>query len=120
MVKAYAETLQRTLHTIRRWVEKTPANRNHISAILARFPRAKILVTIRDPRAILAAQIALEKTRKTGRFSTYYVIAHWRVAARLAKRVRSGEVPGFVVPYEQLVGEPAKMMEKGCYYLEVG
>ena len=119
MVKAYAETLQRPRNTIRRWVEKTPANRNHISAILARFRRAKILVTMRDPRAILAAQIALEKTRKTGRFSTYYVIAHWRVAARLAKRVRDGDIPGLVVPYEQLVCEPANTMEKVCGYLEI-
>jgi hypothetical protein len=119
MVKAYAATLRRSLETVGRWVEKTPANRNHIPAILARFPHAKILVTIRDPRAILAAQIALEKTRKTGRFSTYYVIAHWRVAARLATRVRNGEVPGLVVPYEQLVCEPARTMEEVCAYLEI-
>jgi Sulfotransferase family len=119
MVKAYAATLGRPLDTIQRWVEKTPANRNHIPAILTRFPCAKILVTMRDPRAILAAQIALEKTRKTGRFSTYYVIAHWRVAARLAKRVRDGDSPGLVVPYEQLVCEPASMMKKVCAYLEI-
>ena len=119
MVKAYAATLRRPLDTIRRWVEKTPANRNHVPAILARFPGAKILVTMRDPRAILAAQIALEKTRKTGRFSTYYVIAHWRVAARLAKRVREGDTSGLVVPYEQLVCDPASTMEKVCAYLEI-
>jgi hypothetical protein len=100
-------------------VEKTPANRNHIPEICRRFPHAKILVTIRDPRAILAAQIALEKTRQTGRFSTYYVIAHWQVAARLARRVRDGRVPGFVVPYEKLVYEPAGMMEEVCAYLEI-
>src|SRR5438045_5890841 len=103
MVKAYAATMERPLDTIARWVEKTPANRNHIPEILRRFPHSKILVTVRDPRAILAAQIALEKTRQTGRFSTYYVIAHWRVAARLAMRVRNGDVPGFVVQYEELV-----------------
>ena len=119
MVKAYAAILERPLDTIGRWVEKTPANRNHIPAILSRFPYAKILVTMRDPRAILAAQIALEKTRKTGRFSTYYVIAHWRVAAKLARHVRNGEIPGFVVPYEELVCEPAKTMEKVCAYLEI-
>jgi sulfotransferase family protein len=119
MVKAYAATLGRSFDTIARWVEKTPANRNHISSILTRFPRAKILVTLRDPRAILAAQIALEKTRQTGRFSTYYVIAHWRVAAKLAGRVRGAEVPGFVVQYEQLVGEPARTMEEVCAYLEI-
>jgi len=119
MVKAYAATQGRSLKTIARWVEKTPANRNHIGAIFARFPHAKILVTIRDPRAILAAQIALEKTRRTGRFSTYYVIAHWRVAAKLARRVRDGEVPGLVVPYEQLACEPARTMEEVCAYLEI-
>jgi hypothetical protein len=119
MVKAYAATLERPLDTIGRWVEKTPANRNHIPEILRRFPHAKILVTMRDPRAILAAQIALEKTRQTGRFSTYYVIAHWRVAAGLATRVRDGEIPGLVVPYERLVCEPARMMEEVCDYLEI-
>jgi hypothetical protein len=119
MVKAYAATLERAPDTVGRWVEKTPANRNHIPAILARFPHAKILVTLRDPRAILAAQIALEKTRKTGRFSTYYVIAHWRVAAMLARRVGNKEIPGLVVPYERLVCEPARTMEKVCAYLEI-
>jgi hypothetical protein len=119
MVKAYAATLERPLDSIGRWVEKTPANRNHIPEILRRFPHAKILVTIRDPRAILAAQIALEKTRQTGRFSTYYVIAHWLVAAGLARRVREREIPGFVVPFEQLVCEPASTMEKVCAYLEI-
>jgi hypothetical protein len=74
---------------------------------------------MRDPRAILAAQIALEKTRQTGRFSTYYVIAHWLVAAAVARRVRNGEIPGFVVPYEQLVCEPARTMAEVCAYLEI-
>jgi hypothetical protein len=74
---------------------------------------------MRDPRAIFAAQIALEKTRMTRRFSVYYVIAHWRVAAQLALRVRNGEVPGFVVPYEQLARDAATMMEKLCAYLEI-
>src|SRR5438045_3172754 len=118
MVKAYAATLGRSLDTIARWVEKTPANRSYFGAILSRFPHAKILVTLRDPRAILGAQIALEKTRQTGKFSTYYVIAHWRVAAKLATRVRDGEVPGFVVPYEKLVCEPVSTMKEGLHLLE--
>jgi sulfotransferase family protein len=119
MVKAYAATLERSLDTVTRWVEKTPANRNHVSAIADRFPHAKILITLRDPRAILAAQIALEKTRQTGRFSTYYVIAHWRVAAKLAKRVRDGAVPGLIVQYERLACEPARTMEEVCGYLGI-
>jgi sulfotransferase family protein len=53
MVKAYAAALGRSLDMVTRWVEKTPANRNHVNAIVDRFPHAKILITLRDPRAIL-------------------------------------------------------------------
>ncbi len=118
MAESYATTLGLPLDRIKRWVEKTPANRNHIPVILSRFPQAKILVTIRDPRAILAAQIALTM-RKARNFSVYYVIAHWRVAAKLAKRVLNGEMVGLVVPYEQLAREPSISMKKICDYLEI-
>jgi Sulfotransferase family len=119
MIESYARTLGISLDRVIRWVEKTPANRNYIMSIFDRFPRAKLLVTMRDPRAILAAQIALEKSRQRKTFSVYYVIAHWLVAAKLAKRVQLGGVPGFVVPYEQVVREPSIVMEKVCDYLEI-
>jgi Sulfotransferase family len=119
MIESYAATLGIPLENVKRWVEKTPANRNYIGPILARFPEAKLLVTMRDPRAILAAQIALEKTRRTKRFSVYYVIAHWLVAARLARRIRNGEVTGCVVPFEDLVRDPGATMQNVCSYLEI-
>src|SRR5260370_28629617 len=100
LAEAYAVTLGIPIDRIKRWIEKTPANRNHVDGIFARFPQAKVLVTLRDPRAILSTQIALERTRRTERFSVYYVIAHWRVAAKLARRVRSGDVPGLFVQFE--------------------
>ncbi|MEP7014888.1 MAG: sulfotransferase [Verrucomicrobiota bacterium] len=120
LMEAYATTLGRPLDLIARWVEKTPANRRCIPAIRARFPYAKILLTMRDPRAILAAQIALEKTRKLGTFSTYYCISHWREAAGIALRAMNGDDPGsLVVPYEKLVLETADSMKKVCDFLEI-
>jgi hypothetical protein len=119
MAEAYALTMGISLVRLKYWIEKTPANRNHIDEIRARFPNAKLLITLRDPRAILATQIALEKTRQTKRFSVYYVIAHWRVAARLARRVRSGDVPGLFVQFEQLVSDPTSVMKNVCNYLEI-
>src|SRR5437588_1744879 len=119
MAESYAATVGIPIDRIKRWIEKTPANRNHVDEIFSRFPNAKLLVTLRDPRAILATQIALEKTRKTKHFSVYYVIAHWRVAAKLARRVRAGDVPGLFVQFEQLVTEPATAMKEVCNYLEV-
>jgi hypothetical protein len=119
MAESYAETTGVPLDGIKRWIEKTPANRNHVDEIFARFPSAKLLVTLRDPRAILATQIALEKTRRTKRFSVYYVIAHWRVTAKLARRVRAGDVPGLLVQFEQLVSQPSSVMRNVCDYLEI-
>src|SRR5260370_19126603 len=120
MAAAYVATLGIPIDRIKRWIEKTPANRNHVDEIFARFPQAKLLVTLRDPRAILATQIALEQTRKTKPISVYYVIAHWRVAAKLARRVRSGDVPGLFVPFEQLVNHVSTLMKNVCDYLEIG
>jgi len=119
MLEAYAETRGIARESVKRWVEKTPANRNYISQILQRFPDAKILVTMRDPRAGLAAQIALEKTRQLGTFSVYYVIAHWLVAARLALRAEAGEIPAMVIRYEDLVSDPAAAMERVCKHLGI-
>jgi hypothetical protein len=119
MMEAYASTIGKELGGVKQWVEKTPANRNETGAIVARFPQAKLLVTIRDPRALLAAQIALERERQRGTFSTYYVVAHWRAAAKLANRIYRGEICGLVVPYEQLVTGPTACMRKVCDYLGI-
>jgi hypothetical protein len=119
MAEAYAETVGAPLDRVKRWIEKTPANRNHVDEIFARFPNTKLMVTLRDPRAVLATQIALEKTRQTKRFSVYYVIAHWRVAAKLARRIRAGNIPGLFVQFERLVSEPSTVIKAVCDYLEV-
>jgi protein-tyrosine sulfotransferase len=120
MLEAYAATLGRSLDSVTRWVEKTPANRKYLPAIRARFPHSKILVTMRDPRAIFAAQIALEKTRRLGTFSTYYCISHWREAATIALRSMHGEESNsLLVPYEKLVRDTAETMQGVCTFLDV-
>jgi Sulfotransferase family len=120
MLEAYAATLGRSLDSITRWIEKTPANRKYLPAIQSRFPHAKILVTMRDPRAIFAAQIALEKTRQLGTFSTYYCISHWREVAKVALRAREdGDTTLLLVPYEKLVLEPGEWMKRVCAFLEI-
>ncbi len=136
LLEAYAGALGRPLDSVTRWVEKTPANRDHLPAIRRRFPAAKVLLTVRDPRAIFGARIALEKTRRTRRFSVYLCVAHWRAAARLALDALAaaappggtadGGSPGtptapptLVVPYEQLVADPAAWMARVSRFLEI-
>ena len=119
LMAVYAEILGISLDSIVRWVEKTPANRRFIPQILERFPRAKFLITMRDPRAILAAQIALEKTRKTREFSVYYCVSHWLQSAQLALRAERKEISGIVIRYEDLVADPAPPMQQVCNFLEI-
>jgi hypothetical protein len=120
MLEAYAATLGRSLDSITRWIEKTPANRRCLPAIHSRFPHARILVTMRDPRAIFAAQIALEKTRQLGTFSTYYCISHWREVAKIVLRAREeGDTTLFLVPYEKLILEPGEWMKRVCSFLAI-
>src|SRR2546430_6288054 len=119
MMESYAEVVGVPLDRIKRWVEKTPANRNYVPEIFNRFPKAKLLLTMRDPRALLAAQIALKHTRKTRRFSVYYVVAHWRAAAKLAKKNRNKRNPGLGGGYEDLALEPQMLMQRVCDYLEI-
>lgn len=120
MLRAYASILGRPLETIQRWVEKTPANRRCLPAIRSRFPHAKILITMRDPRAILAAQIGLEKTRRLGTFSTYYCISHWREVARIALQAnRESDPDSSLVRYEDLIRDTAGSMKRICAFLEI-
>jgi Sulfotransferase family len=119
MMQAYAATMRRPLDGIVRWVEKTPANRRFVPQILQRFPRAKILLTLRDPRAILAAQITLERTRRTREFSVYYCVSHWLQAARLALRGEARELPALTTRYEDLVADPPVAMRRVCDFLEI-
>ncbi len=119
MMEAYAATLRLPIESIVRWVEKTPANRRFIPQILHRFAKAKILLTLRDPRAILAAQIALERSRRTREFSVYYCVSHWLQAARLVLRAEAGELPALGTRYEDLVTNPAAAMQRVCDFLEI-
>ena len=119
MMETYAALLGIPLDSIAHWVEKTPANRRFIPQILARFPKAKFLLTLRDPRAILAAQIALERTRQTREFSVYYCVSHWLQAARLALKAEAGELAALTTRYEDLVTEPESAMGRVCEFLAI-
>lgn len=122
MVEAYADVLDRPLDSVRRWVEKTPANRDHLDAIFQRFPHARILLTLRDPRALLASNIQRETTRQLHRFSAYLVVHHWLQVARLALNQRHKPDPSRpleVVEYGTLLADPAATLRRVCGFLGV-
>lgn len=118
LLETYAEILDRPLGSVRRWVEKTPANRDHLDAIFARFPQARVLLTLRDPRALLASQIQLEQTRRQRRFSVYLTVRHWLTAARLVLSLQ-GDRRFHLVDYRRLVETPEVLGREICAFLGV-
>ena len=122
LLETYAAVLGRPQDSVQRWVEKTPANRDHLPAIFERFPHAKVLLTLRDPRALLSAQIQLERKRRRRHFSVYLMIKHWRTAARLALQQREGRLADervLVVGFQRLLQQPEHWMRKVCAFLDV-
>jgi hypothetical protein len=122
LLESYARVLGSSPGRVRYWVEKTPANRDHLGKIFTRFPQSKVLLTIRDPRALLASQIQLEQTRHLRRFSIYLTVQHWRTAARLALAQQAGGRPNeriLVVGFRRLLEQPVDWMRKICGFLGI-
>lgn len=122
LLASYARILGRAPESVRYWVEKTPANRDHLPAIFARFPSSKVLMTIRDPRALLASHIQLEQTRQLRRFSIYLLVHHWRTAARIALQQRTAPATDqrvLTLDFEELVQQPDVQMRRVCAFLGI-
>ena len=121
LMETYASLLGRPMTAVRWWVEKTPANRDYLPSVFTRFPLARMLMTIRDPRALLATQIQLEQSRRRRRFSVYLAIRHWRTAARVALQ-QQGTTPNphiLMVGFRRLLESPEEWMRKICMFLGI-
>ena len=118
LMEAYARTLEIPPDSIRRWIEKTPANRNHIPAIRSRFPTAKIILTLRDPRGVFDARLKRERAKKVSRLSLFDNVLNWRTAAENA--LRYGQDPDcFLVRFEDLLHEPGRVMRTLAGFLDI-
>ena len=122
LLETYAELRGQPLDSVRRWVEKTPANRDHLPAIFERFPHTRVLLTMRDPRALLASQIQLEQTRRRRRFSVYLTVRHWLTGARLALALQNAARPDprfHLVDYQRLIETPNTVGRELCDFLDL-
>ncbi|GIT93275.1 hypothetical protein JANAI61_37330 [Jannaschia sp. AI_61] len=125
------------------WGEKTPRHIFRIDDILAAYPTARVICTIRDPRAVVASyrdwqyqgglkkaegnadyQAAIAEDHQRKKASYHIVIASlmWRAAARaaFAARARHSEDRVRVVRYEDVVARPADTVRPLADWLGVG
>jgi hypothetical protein len=98
--------------TPRRWVEKTPLN-ERFARRLFRFPDARVIQLVRDPRTTFVSLRELYRTRSEPRFDA---VAHARAIARSLRIARTNQRRFanryLVVRYEDLANEPVGVMER--------
>jgi hypothetical protein len=89
-----------------RWVEKTPGNVLHLDAIAARWPGARVLHMIRDPRDVYASW------KKSHKYDLDRFLADAAAIERaLGDRLGTSDAGYLEVHYEDLVRAPRAAME---------
>ena len=119
--------------------EKTPSHFNYIPTLLEWFPRAKIIHTFRDPRAILVSE--LKKMRKKGKegpkrifgsvpswileplelpVELIHTTRSWLDAARVHALAEERYPDNYtLVRFEDLVTQPESQIRRLCNFLEI-
>jgi hypothetical protein len=123
-----------------RWGEKTPRHIFRIDDILEAFPSAKIIVMVRDPRAVVCSYRDMHKIQPSGSlegekleryarsrvrlFRSYHpllsaLIWRWAMRAGQSAAARYGEDRIRLQRYEALVTEPDKNVGEICEWLSL-
>lgn len=124
------------------WGEKTPRHIFRIDDILEAFPTARVICTVRDPRAVVAsyrdwkyqgglhtaegnedyqAAIAEDHVRKKASYHIIIASMMWRAAARAAVTARNthSEDRVRIVRYEDAVERPAETVRPIAEWLDI-
>jgi hypothetical protein len=124
------------------WGEKTPRHVFHIDTIRARFPHARIICMVRDPRAVVASyrdwknrgglkraidnedyQNAIREEEQRAKLSYNVIISTllWKAAAKASVlgRKKHGDAFVKVVRYEDVVSNPEVALKDICAWLGV-
>jgi hypothetical protein len=123
------------------WGEKTPRHLFQIEEILSAFPTSRIIIMMRDPRAVIAshrdwrqgwlnahaevtgldAEVAREAQRMQRSYNLTIVALIWRAAAATALRLTEGATDPRVrlVRFEELVTRPGKTLQSVLDWLEL-
>ncbi|HKP19597.1 MAG TPA: sulfotransferase [Gaiellaceae bacterium] len=118
-----------------RWGEKTPRNVFRLDELFGYAPNAKVVCTLRDPRAVVASYRD-QRTKGADKVSDWYAAGRKRVeqmyhpvlvglvwkaavAATIRARKRYGDDSVYVLRYEDLVTAPAESIRRLTDWLEV-
>jgi len=99
------------------WVEKTPRHLRHVPELLAAFgAQTRVLVLLRDPRAVMASRAA--RFGRRGRRAVRHFARRWATADELLRRFEPlSQV--LCVRYRDLVRDTAAQMRRVARHLDL-
>ena len=118
MIEELLKIQKRSKEGVVRWVEKTPDNAYCMQRITSRFPRAKVLVMMRDPRGKFAAHLELMR-KSDWPFSIFNPIRNWLQTAAMLREDAVFQHNVHVVRFEELLQHPESVLRKICDFLEI-
>ena len=103
--------------------EKTPSHIYYYKEIIKKYPEAKFVIAIRDPRAsALSEKIKLNNNERIQRnFKMLNFASRWRTANNLALQMEKnlGDKKVHIVKYEQLILSPKDTIKSLCNFMNV-
>ncbi|MBI3736879.1 sulfotransferase, partial [Candidatus Sumerlaeota bacterium] len=94
--------------------EKTPMHYRHLPLLTEWYPKARIIFTLRDPRAVSASLMKVEWSGK----NIYHQTLEWLYFIRTVEQW-SGDPRAFSFRYEDLVKDPEDICRKLCAHLQL-
>lgn len=103
--------------------EKTPAHIYYYNEILNTFKPAKVIITIRDPRATAYSELVKKNIKALGLapFSLMTFIARYNTTYYLVEKIKKkiGTNNVLVVRYEDIVLTPEKTIKSICEFMQI-
>ncbi|MFN3667940.1 MAG: sulfotransferase family protein [Brevundimonas sp.] len=98
------------------FLEKTPKTEDHLPAVFAAFPQARILYAIRDPRGVYVSNRRSPDFRQ----EPAVIARQWvKSVSRVTAHLAHADGPVRLVRFETLVREPRVTLERLCRFLEL-
>lgn len=97
----------------KRWLEKTPFHIYYLEEITSKYPNARIILTVRDPKAVYASWKKRDKDK-----SLIGVAKSWNKVAQEILNAKEKYPNVFLIKFEDLVSSPKEKLSELCSFID--